>query len=408
MSQTLRDLIEEKRVLVCVGAGGVGKTTISAAIGVAAAIQGRRTLVLTVDPARRLANALGLAGFDEDIQTLSIETFAERGLQVKAPLDVAMLDVKSTFDRTVLRLAPDKASAQSILDNRFYQQGSSVLTGSQEYMAMARLYEVVTSTSYDLIVLDTPPSAHALDFLDAPRRMIDLFGSSAFRMLLASMQRRREGTGMFSKRSLVMRGLNKFTSAESFTGLLEFFALLSTTFDGFIQTAEDVMALLRSQRTAFLLVAACDEASTREGLFLNARLLEEDMEVGAWVLNRVQAYGDAAIRAPEETSAALRQTIEASGLPITQDTSVEQILHVAGLLAGIAAQDRAHVTRLRSLITEDQSVVTVPRSRHEPTHLSELGALAQILTYLPPPMPPVTTPKPAPAAGAPPTAPAAP
>ena len=403
MSQALHNLIDAKRVLVCVGAGGVGKTTISAAIGVAAAMQGRRALVLTVDPARRLADALGIAAFDEHIQTLSVETFAQHGITVGAPLDVAMLDIKSTFDRTVTRLAPDDATSQSILDNRFYQQGSTVLTGSQEYMAMARLYEVVTETSYDLIVLDTPPSAHALDFLDAPQRMIDLFGSSAFRMLLRSLQRSNEGTGMFSKRSLVMRGLGRFTSAESFTGLLEFFGLLSSTFDGFIQTGEDVMSLLRSRRTAFLVVSACDETSTREGLFLNTRLVQEQMEVGGWVLNRVQAYSDAALTQPDATRAALRDTFDSAGLTLPTAPSMETILHVATVLGQMAARDHTHLAQLRERVGADQAVVSVPRSRHEPTHLTELTALAQILTYVAPaatptPPPAATEPRPHPSA----------
>ncbi|MCO4760882.1 MAG: ArsA family ATPase [Myxococcales bacterium] len=379
MSRVLHDLIENKRVIVCVGAGGVGKTTISAAIGVAAAQQGRKALVLTVDPARRLANALGLAGFESHAQTLTAETFAAQGVSVRAPLSVAMLDVKSTFDRTVVRLAPNEAAADAILNNRFYQQGSSVLTGSQEYMAMARLYEVVTETSYDLIVLDTPPSAHALDFLDAPQRMIDLFGSPAFRLLLGTMKKRKEGAGMFNKSSLVMRGLGRFTSTESFTGLLEFFGLLSATFDGFIRTAEDVMSLLRSPRTAFLLVSACDEASTQEGQYLNARLVDEQMEVGAWVLNRVQSFAavDDEAALADEISAIVRR----ENLDIAVPETTSAMVQVAAALAGIAEGDHVHLANLRDRLGDSQTVVPVPRSRQEPTRLSELAALAQILTH---------------------------
>ncbi len=394
MANSVRQLLHNKRVLVCVGAGGVGKTTVSAALGVAAAQQGLRTLVLTVDPARRLANALGLAAFDEHVQTISVEDFAADGAHVAAPLDVAMLDVKSTFDRAVLRLAPTPEKAQAILDNRFYQQGSTVLAGSQEYMAMARLYEVVTETSYDLVVLDTPPSAHALDFLEAPQRMIDLFGSGAFRMLLRSLRRQREGAGMFRKGGLVMRGLGRFTSAESFTALLEFFSLLSETFDGFIQTAQDVTALLRSERTAFLVVSACDETSTTEGLYLSDRLLQEEMTVGAWVLNRVQSFSEAALDAPDQVAAELRHAIAAetpgraeTAAPSQQDAETLQAIQtVAAAMARLARSDHGHLDTLRARLAKRPhapEVVPVPRAREEPARLSELSALAQILAHEP-------------------------
>lgn len=164
MAQSLAQLIETKRIIVCVGAGGVGKTTISAALGVLAARSGRRALVLTVDPAKRLANTLGLGAFSENVQRIGPEAFAAQGCTVAVSLDAAMLDVKRTFDRVVSRYSKTAQSRDKILAHPFYQQASTALAGSQEYMAMERLYECASTGDYDVIVLDTPPSAHALDF----------------------------------------------------------------------------------------------------------------------------------------------------------------------------------------------------------------------------------------------------
>ena len=177
---------------------------------------------------------------------------------------------KRTFDRVVSRHATSPESRDRILQHPFYKQASTALAGVQEYMALERLYESATSGEYDLVVLDTPPSAHALDFLDAPDRLVDLFDSAAFRALLRPNGRLRQGP--FRAGSLVMRGLSRFTGADMFTHLLDFFADLAETFDGFVQRARDVQALLRSDAATFVLVAACDEASTQQAEFLRERL----------------------------------------------------------------------------------------------------------------------------------------
>lgn len=363
-------LLGERRVVVCVGAGGVGKTTVSAALGVAAARQGRRALVLTVDPARRLANALGLTEFAHEIQHISAERFAECGISVRVGLDVAMLDVKSTFDRVVLRNASSEASARLILDNAFYQQASTALAGSQEYMAMQRLYEVVVEKPYDVVILDTPPSAHALDFLDAPRRMIELFGSRRFRKLLRGFGGGQAGGGgrMFRPDSLLMRGLGKFTSADMFHNLLSFFAALSDTFDGFVQGAQDVLALLHSPQTAFVIVSAPDEGSTFEGLYLHQRLLDEQMEVGAWVLNRVRQHPDG----PADRAATLAELRAV----LADDQQAEAVAQAAAAIADMASTDERHRARLARRVGEQPPILSLPYAEVEPATLSELELLA--------------------------------
>ncbi len=376
-------LLQERRVLVCVGAGGVGKTTISATLGVAAARQGKRTLVLTVDPARRLANALGLSAFDEQVQTIDPAGFAGPDDDNAQPLDVAMLDVKSTFDRVVRRYATSDEHYRAIIDNRFYHQASTALAGSQEYMAMERLYEIATNASYDLIVLDTPPSAHALDFLDAPKRLIALLESPGFRVLLRSFRRSQgEGNFLFGRDSLLMRGIGRFTGADMFHGLLDFFATLSATFDGFVERARNVLALINSDRTAFIIVSACDETSLHEGLFLHKRLRDERMPVGGWVLNRVRPYSTLPLDEGDQLvgrlEAALARSDHGAHARAVVGQTAARLANAATALAALAMEDRRLQQRLEKSVGE-LPVVPVPRRRDEPATLPQLCRLADVL-----------------------------
>ncbi|MEY3014172.1 MAG: anion-transporting ATPase [Pseudomonadota bacterium] len=367
----ISSLLERRRVIVVVGAGGVGKTTLSAALGVAAARRGRRALVLTVDPARRLANALGLRTIDEHVQTLSAEQLQSAGCPARVALDVAMLDVKSTFDRAVRRYASSPERAEAIMANAFYQTASTALAGSQEYMAMVRLYEVVTEGDYDVVILDTPPSAHALDFLDAPRRMIELFDSRSFRLLLRPFSTGGAvAQGLFSANSLVMRGIGRFTSVEAFHELLGFFASFSETFDGFVERARDVMALLRGPSASFVLVSATDEASRDEGLFLDARLRDEQMEAAVWVTNRVTTMSADCGHDAEALAAALRPSVGADAAAIAQ---------AATAMAALAERDRAFLDGLARRLPAGVSLLQIPRQADEPADLGELQRLATVL-----------------------------
>lgn len=384
LTSPLSELIRDRKVLVCVGAGGVGKTTMSAAIGVAAARSGRRTLVLTVDPAKRLANALGLGAFDEQVQTIPVAQFAGDGPTHAVPLDVAMLDVKSTFDRVVHRYATSESHYEAITNNAFYHQASTALAGSQEYMAMERLYEIATSESYDLIVLDTPPSAHALDFLDAPKRLIALLESPAFRLLLRSFRRSYgEGGGLFSRGSLLMRGIDRFTGADMFHGLLDFFATLSATFDGFVERARNVLALIHSERTAFMIVSACDETSMHEGLFLHKRLRDENMPVGAWILNRVRPYSTLPLAAGDQLGAILSEALtQASAGRHSAETvqeTAQTLARAAAELARLSLEDQRLQQRLERALEGEIAVLAVPRSADEPATLFELRSLCDAL-----------------------------
>lgn len=379
----MAQLIEHQKVLLCVGAGGVGKTTLSAALGVAAAKQGKRALVLTVDPAKRLANALGLQSLGEHVQTISVEAFAAQGCHVQLPLDAAMLDVKHTFDRVVRRYAKSPESARRILEHPFYQQASTALAGSQEYMATERLYECVTSGLYDIVILDTPPAEHALDFLDAPRRLIDLFDSPAFRKLIAPSSRLK--VGVFKPSSMVMKGLSRFTSVEMFGNLLEFFGHLAETFDGFVERAREVQALLQGPDSAFVLVSACDEVSTEQARFLLDHLRAQQMYPAAWLVNRVLDLDPALDSAGPELEVQLFEglrTVGPDAMGGDERDGQATARHLAALvrrLGRLAAHDAALLAAVQRRAGADLQVVPLPRRQDEPDTLRELEALANLL-----------------------------
>src|SRR6185295_19020696 len=187
MAVSLRTLLETRRVILCVGCGGVGKTTTAAALGLAAAMSGKRTLCLTIDPARRLAESMGLWRMTTEEQGVDPERLREAGVKITGSLTVMMLDTKSTFDDLIARYASSPLVRDRILENKLYRYISTSLAGTQEYMAMEKLYAIKQDPRWDLIVVDTPPTSNALDFLDAPDRMIDALDSAVLRWLVSAL-----------------------------------------------------------------------------------------------------------------------------------------------------------------------------------------------------------------------------
>ena len=248
----------------------------------------RCALALTVDPARRLATSLGLDSFSEEQRRIDDASLRKAGLAVEGTLDAAMLDTKSTFDRIITTYAPNAEIRDRILANRFYRNASSSLAGSQEYMAMEKLYEIRSArqSPYDLIVLDTPPSSHALDFLLAPGRMLGLMDSDTFRAMLASLKAVgwRAGGGRLSR--LVFSGVGRFVGGDVFMNLLEFFESFSSMYDGFSDRSRRVETLLRSDDVRFLIVASPAQPSIDEARFLRETLRSEGMPFGGYVVNR--------------------------------------------------------------------------------------------------------------------------
>jgi len=372
----LGDGLARRRLVVCVGSGGVGKTTVAAAVAVGRALEGGKALVCTIDPARRLANALGLSALGNVETRVPPEAFAAAGLQPKGELFAMMLDVKRTWDDLVTRHAPDPARRDRILGNRLYQQMSSALAGSQEYMAMEKLYELATDRDYDLIVLDTPPTTHALDFLDAPDRILDFVGNDAARRVLGPAL----GAGRLGLRLAQLGGgylakvLARFTGAHVLQDLGEFLQNFQGMYEGFKDRAAAVRALLSTPEVGFLLVASPSHVSIDEALAFHERLTAEKMPVAGLVANRVTPDlwpGPAPLPVAADLEGPLRALPGADGALAVRlaDTLAE---HQA-----LARAERAALERLFTSMTEAR--VVLPRL---PTDVHDLAGLARLAERL--------------------------
>jgi anion-transporting ArsA/GET3 family ATPase len=283
----LDDAIRHAHVLVTTGAGGVGKTTSAAAIGVAAARAGRRTLVLTIDPARRLAQAMGLDHLDDEPARVALDTgeVAEGG-----ELWAMMLDMQTTFDRLIDRHARTGNEASSIKQNRIYRTLSSTLSGTQEYMAMERLHELHESGEWDLLVIDTPPTRSALDFLDAPKRMTSFLEGRLLKLLLKPGVAAGRGVGRVvgAGATAFMRVAGKVTGMDLLEDLANFFRDFEGMYEGFKERAEQVLELLRDPSSRFVVVTAPEPPPLREARFFLERLEQEGLHAAGVVVNRVR------------------------------------------------------------------------------------------------------------------------
>jgi anion-transporting ArsA/GET3 family ATPase len=334
----------ETRIVVCCGAGGVGKTTTAAALGLWAAEHGRKAVVLTIDPARRLAQSLGLGELDNTPRPV-------KGVDASAggSLDAMMLDMKRTFDEVVEQHAtPDKAA--QILANPFYQAVSSSFAGTQEYMAMEKLGQLRAQAeregTWDLIVVDTPPSRSALDFLDAPKRLGSFLDGRFIRLLAAPAKAGgRAGLKVFSVGVNVVTGtLTKVLGGEMLRDVQTFVAALDTMFGGFRERADQTYALLQADETAFVVVAAPERDALREASFFAGRLDEEGMPLAGLVVNRIQRVAAPSLTASRALAAAEQLADEADGGSATAATT-EGLLRLHASLAETAARQEGLVRR---------------------------------------------------------------
>jgi anion-transporting ArsA/GET3 family ATPase len=278
-----------KRVLICVGAGGVGKTTTSAALALGLAARGQKVAVVTIDPAKRLAAALGLSELSGEPRRIAPEVFAAQGVKVKGELWAMMLDAKRTLDEIVARLAADEHARDEILSNPVYRELSTAVAGSHELSAIAKLYELHEEHDFDTIVLDTPPSRNALDFLNAPTRLLGFLEGRALKVFLTpgGMTARIFGRGT----GLVFAIFARVTGIDMFAELSRFFRSLSGVIDGFGEQTRGVAALLADPATMFLIVTSAERAPAREAVFLAEQLAQAEMRRGALIVNRVHAGG---------------------------------------------------------------------------------------------------------------------
>ncbi|GMV40849.1 MAG: anion transporter [Myxococcales bacterium] len=381
---TLDELLRTQRTIVCVGSGGVGKTTTSAALALRAARQGRKVLVLTVDPARRLANSLGMRELLKEETRVSPELFAEAGIPCTGELWAMMLDTKSTFDGLIQRHAPDPVTRDRILSSPYYRQLSTALAGSQEYMAMEKLYEIRGQGKYDLIILDTPPTDHALDFLDAPNRMEDLIGSASFRLMMQGARvAGRAGLGFLRFNTLILKGVGKFVGADTFLSILDFLTSFGEMTTGFKERAAEVKKIFRSPGVSFVVLSGPDPYTIDEGLFFARTLQAERMPLGAFVVNRVRKRF-----LPQDLPNDIEARVATAMLDVQalQIHSEQIVRRISQKLVSawrnhrtLVGADAAQVERLRAALGSPTLVHTVPYFPHD---VHDIGGLHTFETHL--------------------------
>jgi len=371
--------LAEREVVVCAGSGGVGKTTISAALGLAmVADQDRRVLVLTVDPARRLATALGLESVGTEPAAVPRAQLRKvLGAAPKGELVTAMLDQKSTWDRMVRHLAPDRAAADRIMRNPFYQGISDAFVGSHEYMAMEALYELHTAREYDVLIIDTPPSRNALDFLEAPNRLGDFVGARLLSWLAGPTRMGFRAMGFAA--GPFMRMADRLLGTDVLADLSTFVRDLQQLYGGVQQRAREVYRLLRAPATGFVVVTTLEPAPFAEAEFFCSKLHEFSMPLRALVVNRVlpdslrAADAIAAAQAMADGAAAAAVLSEELGEKVAPDTP-RRIAEAFTLLSRLAERDNRQVARLARL--GRVPVARLPLVDHDISDLEGLSLMA--------------------------------
>jgi anion-transporting ArsA/GET3 family ATPase len=363
MSAHLDAILAGRSICICAGSGGVGKTTTSAAIAVAMANRGLKVAVLTIDPAKRLADSIGLDDLGNAPSRVDLGEVEGGG-----ELWAMMLDSKATFDEVIERYSPDEESRQRILGNRIYQQISGALAGSQEYMAMEKLYELDEEDGFDLLILDTPPSRNALDFLDAPRRLTQFVEGRAMRLFIrpTGFGARIAGRGF----AVVSSVLRRITGGDLIADLSEFFSAMAGLLAGFRDRAERVEGLLGDERTTFLVVTGPAGEPIKEAGYLRSKLESADLPLGAVVVNRVHTT-TAPDAAANDSAAALTTVIGSEDL-------VERIRAAHAARRLLAERDRENIDELRAH-SPGVPIFEVPELSDEIHDLDGLRAFARLL-----------------------------
>lgn len=366
------DWLDGVRVCICGGSGGVGKTTTSAAVAAGMAARGRKVCVVTIDPAQRLADALGLDALGNAPHRVDAAPFAAAGMPFAegGELWALQLDAKRTFDDLIERLAPDERTREEILSNRIYRELSGAVAGSQEFTAIAKLHDLAATAEFDLLVLDTPPSRNALDFLDAPDRLTQFFEGRALQALL-----RPSGFGMklLGRTSgFALGALKRVTGVDLLTDLSTFFRLLGGLLEGFRARAEQVETLLRDPRTRFLLVTSPEREPIDEAIYFHRKLKAARMTFGGAIVNRVHAdqLGD------EDAGELVGRLVDDAGLSRPLAAKVAQCFADEHALA---RRDRENVAHLAQRLGPSVPLLLVP---HLDDDVHDAGGLVAVGAHL--------------------------
>jgi anion-transporting ArsA/GET3 family ATPase len=376
------ELLEGKEVCICAGSGGVGKTTTAAAIALGMAQRGKKVAVLTIDPAKRLANSLGLSELGNQESLVDPAKFDQFEIEMRGELWAMMLDAKRTFDDLIERHAPDEETRDRVLQNRIYQELSNAMAGSQEYMAMEKLYELHQEGRYDLLVLDTPPTRNALDFIDAPERMTRFIEGRSLQFFLKPGRLGLRVVGRSG--GMLFSVLKRITGIDLLQDLSDFFQSFGDMAKGFSERAQRVNDLLAERRTTFVLVSAPEREPIDEALYFWRRLRESKLPFGGVVVNKVhpdylRAAHDSGDLAGIDPFTQLRPELERSlnGTPGAAELAAK-ISDNFGRYQALAERDRINIDRLTAQLPEHR-VIEVP-FLDEDVH--DIGGLANVNRYL--------------------------
>ncbi len=368
----LRARLKSTRVCICLGAGGVGKTTTSAALALGLAARGQKVAVITIDPARRLAAALGLdelsgEGSQMGQHRIDPALFAAQGVAMKGELWAMMLDPKRTFDEIVTQLEPDPRAREEILANPIYGELSTAVAGSQELSAIAKLYELHHERDFDVVVLDTPPSRNALDFLDAPTRLLGFLEGRALKVFVSpgGLTARLFGRST----ALVFAIFARVTGVDMLSDLSRFFRSVSGVTDGFAERTASVASLLRDRDTTFLIVTSPEPEPAGEAVFLAAGLTERGMSRGELIVNRVHRDGLGG-RSAQEVALLLEAELG--------ERLAARVAHNLADFDVLVRRDHDTVTRLAAELQERDPIL-VP---HFDEEIQDLAGLARVAEHL--------------------------
>jgi len=363
------EILAGKDICICAGSGGVGKTTSAAAIAVGMAERGLKVCVLTIDPAKRLADSLGMRELGNEARQVDPILFERHGIELKGELWAMMLDAKATFDELVARQAPDEESRDRVLNNRIYQQISNALAGSQEYMAMEKLFELHTEGRFDLLVLDTPPSRNALDFLDAPRRLTQFIEGRSLRVFMkpTGLAARVAGRGA----TVALSVLKRIVGFDLIADLAEFFNAFSGMVDGFQARAKRVNSLLADPHTCFLVVCGPQGEPIDEAVYFHRKLVEAKLPFGGVIVNKVHYPAERLRGNGGDLDAALAEKLGDEGL-------ARRVAENFADYQALAERDARNIERLAAEL-RTKGVIRVPYLDED---VHDLGGLAEIDRYL--------------------------
>jgi anion-transporting ArsA/GET3 family ATPase len=378
--RALDELLAAKEIVICCGSGGVGKTTTAAALGAMASAElGGKVLVITVDPAKRLANALGLEQFGNVETQVDPGLFTRAGVEPRGELWAAMLDTKQSWDDLVRAHAPDAATRDAILANPLYVNITGRFVHSHDYVAMERLYDIHRSGRYDLIIVDTPPTRNAIDFLEAPERMADFFSSRLLRMLTVPARSR---LVTFASRPFYTVA-DRILGSQFLEDIAEFFLLFQTMYAGFVERSRAVSRTLADKRTTFVVVSTLEPAPVREAEFFADALAERHLHLGAVVLNKVLPEW---FRARGTTSVARRLVGEADELAAALPPELGATAQLARVLDEVGESflnfqvvAKREADQRSELASRAEVVATVPYADHDVTDVAGLLELGEHL-----------------------------